>query len=128
MRARRKVVCAPRPCACRAHGGGAAVARLRSPAPGSSPELAERGVQVTVKEAAPVLGGRLHARDERLRTGAFRVERGLHMGFWRAHDCSHLLRRLDRERCWGPHVEVCHEFKTYRPQLARTVGPCRVTS
>ncbi|XYH97790.1 FAD-dependent oxidoreductase [Sorangium sp. So ce1128] len=86
-------------------------------------ELAERGYHVTVKEAAPVLGGRLHTRDERLRTGTFRVEHGLHMWFWQYYNCFDIIRRLGRERYFRPLVKVYYEFKTYRPEIVRTVGP-----
>ncbi|XXT19477.1 FAD-dependent oxidoreductase [Sorangium sp. So ce429] len=86
-------------------------------------ELAERGYQVTVKEAAPVLGGRLQTRDERLRTGTFRVEHGLHMWFWQYYNCFDIIRRLGRERYFRPLVEVYYEFKTSRPELVRSVGP-----
>ncbi|WP_438026067.1 hydroxysqualene dehydroxylase [Sorangium sp. So ce233] len=86
-------------------------------------ELAERGYQVTLKEAAAVLGGRLQTRDERLRTGTFRVEHGLHMWFWQYYNFFDIIRRLGRERYFRPLVEVYYEFRTYRPELVRAVGP-----
>ncbi|WP_437599543.1 FAD-dependent oxidoreductase [Sorangium sp. So ce590] len=86
-------------------------------------ELAERGYQVTLKEAAAVLGGRLHTRDERLRTGAFRVEHGLHMWFWQYYNSFDIIRRLGRERYFRPLVEVYYQFKTYKPEIVRSVGP-----
>ncbi|KYF55085.1 hypothetical protein BE08_05555 [Sorangium cellulosum] len=86
-------------------------------------ELAERGYRVTLKEAAAVLGGRLHTRDERLRTGTFRVEHGLHMWFWQYYNFFDIIRRLGRERCFRPLEEVYYEFKAYRPEVVRSVGP-----
>ena len=57
-------------------------------------ELVDRGYQVTIKEAAPVLGGRLSTRDEETGAGQFRVEHGLHMWFYNYHNFKDIRQRL----------------------------------
>ncbi|RZU71981.1 isorenieratene synthase [Micromonospora kangleipakensis] len=57
--------------------------------------LAERGVDVTVLEAAPTLGGRLGAWPEALTDGAQRNEHGFHAFFRQYYNWRSILRRVD---------------------------------
>ncbi|MGR6322468.1 FAD-dependent oxidoreductase [Micromonospora soli] len=58
--------------------------------------LAERGVAVTVLEAAPTLGGRLGAWPEELPDGSpQRVEHGFHAFFRQYYNWRSILRRID---------------------------------
>ncbi|WP_446211648.1 FAD-dependent oxidoreductase [Micromonospora sp. IBSANI012] len=57
--------------------------------------LAERGVAVTVLEAAPTLGGRLGAWPETLPDGTQLVEHGFHAFFRQYYNWRAILRRVD---------------------------------
>ena len=58
--------------------------------------LAERGAQVTLREASPQLGGRLSAWADRLRDGTpVQMERGFHAFFRQYYNTRALLRRID---------------------------------
>ncbi|MEU8260880.1 FAD-dependent oxidoreductase [Micromonospora sp. NPDC048999] len=57
--------------------------------------LAERGVEVTVLEAAPTLGGRLGAWPEELPDGTQRNEHGFHAFFRQYYNWRSILRRID---------------------------------
>jgi len=57
--------------------------------------LAERGVRVTVLEAAATLGGRLGAWPERLADGTQQVEHGFHAFFRQYYNWRAILRRID---------------------------------
>ncbi|MCI4063041.1 FAD-dependent oxidoreductase [Micromonospora sp. R77] len=57
--------------------------------------LAERGVDVTVLEAAPTLGGRLGAWPEALPDGEQRNEHGFHAFFRQYYNWRSILRRVD---------------------------------
>ncbi|GIJ75632.1 isorenieratene synthase [Micromonospora phaseoli] len=58
--------------------------------------LAERGVEVTVLEAAPTLGGRLGAWPETLADGTGQVnEHGFHAFFRQYYNWRNILRRID---------------------------------
>ncbi|GIJ28148.1 dehydrogenase [Micromonospora qiuiae] len=58
--------------------------------------LAERGVEVTVLEAAPTLGGRLGAWPETLADGSGHVnEHGFHAFFRQYYNWRNILRRID---------------------------------
>ena len=57
--------------------------------------LAERGVRVTVLEAAPTLGGRLGAWPEALPDGTQRNEHGFHAFFRQYYNWRSILRRVD---------------------------------
>ncbi|WP_320069155.1 FAD-dependent oxidoreductase [Micromonospora sp. RTGN7] len=59
--------------------------------------LAERGVRVTVLEAAPTLGGRLGAWPEALADGAQVNEHGFHAFFRQYYNWRSILRRVDPE-------------------------------
>jgi carotenoid phi-ring synthase / carotenoid chi-ring synthase len=86
-------------------------------------ELAERGYQVVLKEGAPYFGGRLHTRTERLRTGTFRVEHGLHMWFHQYYNFSDLFQRLGLTQNLRGFEEVYFRFRDYQPELLKSVGP-----
>jgi isorenieratene synthase len=89
----------------------------------ASLELAERGYEVFVREAAPVLGGRLSTRTERLRTGTFRVEHGLHMWFHQYYNSFDVFERLGIRERFAPFEEVYFKFRNYLPELLKTEGP-----
>ncbi|MEU8299298.1 FAD-dependent oxidoreductase [Micromonospora sp. NPDC048909] len=57
--------------------------------------LAERGVRVTVLEAAATLGGRLGAWPEALADGVQQVEHGFHAFFRQYYNWRSVLRRID---------------------------------
>ncbi|MGK5743153.1 FAD-dependent oxidoreductase [Micromonospora sp. URMC 103] len=57
--------------------------------------LAERGVRVTVLEAAPTLGGRLGAWPEALADGVQQVEHGFHAFFRQYYNWRAVLRRVE---------------------------------
>lgn len=89
-------------------------------------ELAERGYSVRVREAAPYLGGRLHTRQEKLPTGTFRVEHGLHMWFHQYYNFYDILGR-DRlnvlDKYFEDFKEVFFLFEDYKPELLKSEGP-----
>jgi carotenoid phi-ring synthase / carotenoid chi-ring synthase len=94
-------------------------------------ELAEKGYKVTVREAAPHFGGRLHTRDEELPVGKFRVEHGLHMWFFQYYNFETLLQRFPMKEYKGQKdfprfrdfKEVYFKFKDYKPELLKSEGP-----
>ena len=87
-------------------------------------ELAQRGYQVTVKEAQPEFGGRLHTRQMSLKTGNFRVEHGLHMWFHQYYNFFDILTRLGTlQTSFVPFDQVYYQFDTYKPELVSSVGP-----
>lgn len=60
--------------------------------------LAEHGVEVTVIEREPVLGGRVSGWSERLKGGeTFEMERGFHAFFRQYYNLRNLLKRIDPE-------------------------------
>ncbi|WP_319459998.1 FAD-dependent oxidoreductase [Micromonospora sp. RTP1Z1] len=78
----------PRPAAAVVVGGGIA-------GMSAAVVLAERGVDVTVLEAAPTLGGRLGAWPENLADGTQRNEHGFHAFFRQYYNWRSILRRAD---------------------------------
>ena len=86
-------------------------------------ELAERGYAVTLKEAAPILGGRLSTRDEVNEAGEFRVEHGLHMWFYNYHNFKDIRRRLGIDRHFIPYNEVHFVFRDYEPEVMKSEPP-----
>ncbi|WP_200210731.1 FAD-dependent oxidoreductase [Micromonospora coerulea] len=78
----------PRPLAAVVVGGGIA-------GMSAAVVLAERGVDVTVLEAAPTLGGRLGAWPEALADGTQRNEHGFHAFFRQYYNWRSILRRVD---------------------------------
>ncbi|MEM1009296.1 MAG: FAD-dependent oxidoreductase, partial [Myxococcota bacterium] len=89
----------------------------------SALELSERGYEVTLKEAAPYLGGRLHTREESNAEGTFQVEHGLHMWFYQYYVFRDILQRLGvLQKYFRPFNEVYFHFKRYKPELIRSEG------
>ena len=88
-------------------------------------ELAERNYKVTVLEAAPILGGKLHTRKEFRAGQEFAVEHGLHMWFFQYYNFQNTLERLGVwEKNFRDFKEVYFEFKPpYKPQIIRSEGP-----
>lgn len=80
-------------------------------------ELAERGYRVTVREAAPELGGRLATRDLDPGLGrTFRVEHGLHMWFDNYRTFKDVRHRLGIDGNFRPYTSVDFVFRTYAPE------------
>lgn len=91
-------------------------------------ELAERGYKVTVREAAPYLGGRLHTREEKLPVGTFKVEHGLHMWFYQYYNFLDILGKdrlnvLDKYFVDFKEVFFLFREKEYKPELLKSEGP-----
>ena len=88
-------------------------------------ELAERGYQVTIKEAAAELGGRISTRTEKLSTGTFQVEHGLHMWFYQYYNFLDILgeKRLNLlDKYFVDFKEVAYQFANYKPEVIKSEG------
>ncbi|NRA64160.1 MAG: FAD-dependent oxidoreductase [Pseudobacteriovorax sp.] len=87
-------------------------------------ELSKRGYQVHIREAAPYLGGRLHTREETLKTGTFQVEHGLHMWFKQYYNFERILKELGVwQSFFRPFEEVYFQFDSYKDEVIRSKGP-----
>ena len=78
--------------------------------------LAERGAVVTVREAGPVLGGRLSSWPDTLNDGAgggpIQMERGFHAFFRQYYNARALLRRIDPTLSF---LRACDDYPLYGP-------------
>lgn len=89
----------------------------------SALKLAERGYSVDLREAAPYLGGRLHTRKEKLKTGTFNVEHGLHMWFYQYYNFEQILKDLGVwEKNFRDFNEVFFTFKDYKEEVIKSTG------
>ena len=86
-------------------------------------ELAERGYQVTLREAGDVLGGRLATRDISNAAGDFRVEHGLHMWFDNYHQFKDIRQRLGINNFFKPHNETHFTFRDYKDEILTSDPP-----
>lgn len=86
-------------------------------------ELAERGYQVTLREASSVLGGRLATRRIKLPVGEFSVEHGLHMWFDNYHVCKEIHARLGVNKYFRPYNQVHFQYRTYKPEVLESNPP-----
>ena len=86
-------------------------------------ELAERGYQVTIREAAAIPGGRLHTRKERTKAGTFQVEHGLHMWFDNYHAFTDIIKRLGVEHNFRDYNEVHFQYRNYKPETLKSAPP-----
>jgi carotenoid phi-ring synthase / carotenoid chi-ring synthase len=81
--------------------------------------LAERGAKVTVREAGPVLGGRLSSWPDQLTAaaggGPIEMERGFHAFFRQYYNARALLRRVDPKLSF---LRPCHDYPLYGPNGA----------
>ena len=105
LRMRPRVVVAPDPRLPRTVPDGAEAVVVGGGIAGVSAAvvLAERGVAVTLLEAAPTLGGRLGAWPHTLPDGTDQVvERGFHAFFRHYYTWRDVLRRIDPELGLGP--------------------------
>ena len=78
--------------------------------------LAERGATVTVREAGPVLGGRLSSWPDTLNSaaggGPIQMERGFHAFFRQYYNARALLRRVDPALSF---LRRCEDYPLYGP-------------
>lgn len=80
----------------------------------ASLKLAQRGYKVTIREAAPFLGGRLHTREEELSTGTFKVEHGLHQWHHQYYNFHDIFKDLELEdKIFKTFSESFYTFKNY---------------
>ena len=86
-------------------------------------ELCDRGYSVTVKEAAPFLGGKLGTRTETNAEGTFNVEHGLHMWFHNYHNFKDIRRRLGIDDDFVPYNEIHFIFRDYEPEVLKSEPP-----
>lgn len=86
-------------------------------------ELAERGYQVTLREANDILGGRLATRRERNAAGEFNVEHGLHMWFHNYHNFKDIRARLGIDGYFKPHNETHFTYRTYEDEVLTSDPP-----
>ena len=81
--------------------------------------LAERGAHVTVREAAPVLGGRLSSWPDKLNAAAkgeaVHMERGFHAFFRQYYNARALLRRADPSLGF---LMACDDYPLFGPNNA----------
>jgi isorenieratene synthase len=56
--------------------------------------LSERGYSVTIREAAPFVGGKLHTRSESLNSGEFKVDNGVHLWHKQYHNFSSIFEKI----------------------------------
>ncbi|XP_054749100.2 carotenoid phi-ring synthase-like isoform X1 [Lytechinus pictus] len=86
-------------------------------------ELAERGYNVTVKEASPMLGGRLKSTEAEILGETFRVDHGFHALFYNYYTFKDVLHRLginDNFQRWGANH---FRFRTYKDEVVESKGP-----
>ncbi|XP_072035012.1 carotenoid phi-ring synthase-like isoform X3 [Amphiura filiformis] len=86
-------------------------------------ELAERGYQVTIREADSVLGGRLHTRPVERLGQTFQVEHGFHAWFHNYHQFKDIRERLDIDKnfqTWGSNF---FRWRKYLPEEISSWGP-----
>ncbi|KAM3570082.1 hypothetical protein VYU27_007844 [Nannochloropsis oceanica] len=88
-------------------------------------ELAERGFQVTVREAGDVLGGRLATRQVQVAKQTFAIEHGFHAWFENYHVFADIRKRLDINHFFRPWGAVQFIFKDpkYKPESLASSGP-----
>ncbi|XP_030848106.1 uncharacterized protein LOC115926827 [Strongylocentrotus purpuratus] len=86
-------------------------------------ELAERGYNVTVKEASPMLGGRLKSTEVDILGETFRVDHGFHAWFYNYYtfkDIRHRLGINDNFQRWGANH---FRFRNYKDEVMESKGP-----
>ena len=86
-------------------------------------ELAERGYQVTVREADEVFGGRLATRSVETNEGAFQVEHGLHMWFDNYHVFRDIRERLGINKWFREYEGVHFTFRDYEDEVLVSEPP-----
>ncbi|NBO39664.1 FAD-binding protein [bacterium] len=86
-------------------------------------ELCERGYKVTVRDAMPIVGGKLAVRQETNAAGTFWVEHGLHMWFNNYHVLKNIRDRLGVNEHFRPYDEVQFKFKDYKSETIKSEPP-----
>lgn len=86
-------------------------------------ELAERKYKVTVRDAMPIVGGKLAVRQETNAAGTFWVEHGLHMWFENYHVLRNIRDRLGVNGNFRPYNSVEFKFKDYEKEVIKSEPP-----
>jgi isorenieratene synthase len=86
-------------------------------------ELSERGYKVVVRDAMPVVGGKLAVRQETNAAGTFWVEHGLHMWFDNYHVFKNIRDRLGINKNFRAFNEVQFRFRDYEDETIRSEPP-----
>ncbi|NRA46251.1 MAG: oleate hydratase [Oligoflexales bacterium] len=86
-------------------------------------ELAERGYEITIREATSIPGGRLHTRREQTKAGTFQVEHGLHMWFDNYHAFFDVIKRLGVAKNFRDYNEVHFQYRNYKPEVLKSAPP-----
>ena len=86
-------------------------------------ELAERKYKVTVRDAMPVVGGKLAVRQEKNAAGTFWVEHGLHMWFENYHVLRNIRDRLGVNGNFRPYNSVEFKFREYKKEVIKSEPP-----
>ncbi len=86
-------------------------------------ELAERGYNVSIREADSILGGRLATRTLETGAGTFKVEHGLHTWFNNYHVFQNIRNRLNINSNFRDYNTVHFKFRTYKPEALESTPP-----
>ena len=86
----------------------------------TSLELAERGYNVTLREALPYIGGKLSAPLVSTKVGKFHVEHGLHMWFHNYFCCKDIIKRLGVKKYFRDYRFVNVYFSDYKPEVIQS--------
>jgi isorenieratene synthase len=86
-------------------------------------ELAERKYKVTIRDAMPIVGGKLAVRQETNAAGTFWVEHGLHMWFENYHVLRNIRERLGVNAHFKPYNQVEFLFKDYQKETIKSEPP-----
>lgn len=86
-------------------------------------ELAERNYKVTIRDAMPIVGGKLAVRQETNAAGTFWVEHGLHMWFENYHVLRNIRERLGVDKFFRPYNSVEFRFRDYENEVIKGEPP-----
>ncbi|XP_077985594.1 carotenoid phi-ring synthase-like [Glandiceps talaboti] len=86
-------------------------------------ELAERGYDVTIREALDVFGGRLFTKPVVRLNRTFHVEHGFHGWFHNYHQFKDIRQRLAINHNFQPWGAVDYVFRNYKPEAIYSDGP-----
>ncbi|XP_006820129.1 carotenoid phi-ring synthase-like [Saccoglossus kowalevskii] len=86
-------------------------------------ELAERGYDVTIREASDVIGGRLFAKPVEVLNRTFYLEHGFHGWFYNYYQFKDIRKRLDIDHNFKPWGPVHMIFRDHKPEILYSEGP-----